>query len=265
MVVLLGLFFESADQLIDAQLLLCLGLFWSAGTGQGSRSGPAYFRNVVLLDATGLLVGHLIDLQAQPDGGKISLCAHLACVNSNLGPVSSLDVVYDSEQGFVHVIGTAIVSRGEDGEGGLEEEVEFFQFGLRLSTIGSVRRTAQSTVCIMHVKPPWPVVFPEEAAVLALFGKDGQMSIIQLGPSSNDTTSSSTSCVFRELARSQFGPANAGSEFVWPPKECILVPNVRRSDSLAEDNEQTTHRLWIHGKFLGTDFRYKSLGVMVSH
>ncbi|VDL98301.1 unnamed protein product [Schistocephalus solidus] len=74
--------------------------------------------------------------------------SHLACVNSTSGPVRSLDVVYAPQQQFVHIIGTFFVSRDEEDEGCLEE-VEFFQFALRLSAIGSIRRTAQSTVSVV--------------------------------------------------------------------------------------------------------------------
>ncbi|BHF83488.1 hypothetical protein SprV_0902663100 [Sparganum proliferum] len=181
--------------------------------------------------------------------------AHLACVNANHGPVRSLDVVYTPRQHSVHIIGTFFTSRDEEGEDSLEE-IEFFQLGLGLSATGSVRRTAQSTVSVIRKHTSFvPTAFhrltsgARNSLVLALFGKDGQLSIAQLGPSStpNDSSPCPTSCVLNELARGQFRPISGNAEFTWPPKECILVPNARDSESFVEDDEQPISRLWIHG------------------
>nr|VZI15339.1 unnamed protein product [Spirometra erinaceieuropaei] len=186
---------------------------------------------------------------------KDSQVAHLACVNSNRGPVRSLDVVYTPQQHSAHIIGTSFASRDEEGEGSLEE-VEFFQLGLRLSAVGSVRRTAQSTVSVVPKHTSFvPTAFhrltsgARSSLVLALFGKDGQLSIAQLGPSPtpNDSSPCPTSCVLSELASGQFRPVSLNSEFTWPPKECILVPKARDSESFVEDDEQPISRLWIHG------------------
>ncbi|KAL7052969.1 hypothetical protein AAHC03_026343 [Spirometra sp. Aus1] len=181
--------------------------------------------------------------------------AHLACVNSNRGPVRSLDFVYTPQQHSAHIIGTFFASRNEEGEGSLEE-VEFFQLGLRLSAVGSVRRTAQSTVSVVPKHTSFvPTAFhrltsgARSSLVLALFGKDGQLSIAQLGPSPtpNDSSLCPTSCVLSELASGQFRPVSGNSEFTWPPKECILVSKAGESESFVEDDEQPISRLWIHG------------------